>query len=112
MWSGSAATWSWAWGSGTAEAAADLVGRAAAAGAAGIVLRRGLARRRGVRDGARRGRLALVELAEQASWAHIVWLLRGVLDRAATDGEAGDAPACRTTSSPSPTRRRTWSTPR
>src|SRR6478672_13304400 len=34
-------------------------------------------------------RLTLVELAEHASWAHIVWLLRGVLDRAAAEGEAG-----------------------
>lgn len=74
---------------GDPEAAADLVGRAAEAGAAAIVLRRGLARRRVVRDSARRGQLTLVELAEHASWAHIVWLLRGVLDRAATEGEAG-----------------------
>src|SRR6476619_5042788 len=71
-------------GVGDPEAAADLVGRAAEAGAAAIVLRRGLARRRVVRDSARRGQLTLVELAEHASWAHIVWLLRGVLDRAAT----------------------------
>jgi len=76
-------------GVGDPEAAADLVGRAAEAGAAAIVLRRGLARRRVVRDSARRGRLTLVELAEHASWAHIVWLLRGVLDRAAAEGEAG-----------------------
>lgn len=76
-------------GVGDPEAAADLVARAAEAGAAAIVLRRGLARRRVVRDSARRGQLTLVELAEHASWAHIVWLLRGVLDRAATEGEAG-----------------------
>lgn len=76
-------------GVGDPEAAADLVGRAAEAGAAAIVLRRGLARRRVVRDSARRRQLTLVELAEHASWAHIVWLLRGVLDRAATEGEAG-----------------------
>lgn len=76
-------------GVGDPEAAADLVGRAAEAGAAAIVLRRGLARRRVVRDSARRGQLTLVELAEHASWAHIVWLLRGVLDRATTEGEAG-----------------------
>lgn len=76
-------------GVGDPEAAADLVDRAAEAGAAAIVLRRGLARRRVVRDSARRGQLTLVELAEHASWAHIVWLLRGVLDRSATEGEAG-----------------------
>jgi DNA-binding PucR family transcriptional regulator len=36
-----------------------------------------------VRDRAERSGIALVELAEQASWAHVVWLLRGVIDRAA-----------------------------
>jgi hypothetical protein len=72
----------------TPEAAADLVARAGSAGAGGVVLRRGLARRRVVRDRARRAGVALVELAEHASWAHVVWLLRGVLDRAATDPAA------------------------
>ncbi len=67
----------------TAESAADLVSAAARAGAGGVVLRRSLARRRTVRERARRERVALVELAEQASWAHLVWLLRGVIDRAA-----------------------------
>lgn len=67
----------------SAEAAAELVAAAAQAGAGGVVLRRGLARRRMVRDRARRSEIALVELAEQASWAHLVWLLRGVVDRAA-----------------------------
>lgn len=64
------------------ESAADLVGNAAAAGAGGVVLRRDLARRRAVRDSARRSGIALVELAEHASWAHVVWLLRGIIDRA------------------------------
>jgi hypothetical protein len=77
----------------TAEAAASLVSDAAAAGAGGLVLRRGLARRRSVRERARREGLALLELAEQASWAHVVWLLRGVLDRAAVGpGRREDAP--------------------
>jgi hypothetical protein len=77
----------------TAEEAVDLVRRTAAAGAGGLVLRRSLARRRTVRDRARRERLALVELAEHASWAHVVWLLRGVLDRAAVGpGRREDAP--------------------
>jgi hypothetical protein len=67
----------------TAQAAAELVVAAAGAGAGGVVLRRGLARRRTVRDRARREGIALVELAEQASWAHLVWLLRGIIDRAA-----------------------------
>jgi hypothetical protein len=77
----------------SAEAAADLVRRAAMAGAGGVVLRRSIARRRTVRDRARRSNVALVELAEQASWAHLVWLLRGVIDRAAVGpGRRDDAP--------------------
>src|SRR6476661_6518760 len=77
----------------SAEAAADLVRRAAEAGAGGVVLRRSIARRRTVRDRARRSGIALVELAEQASWAHLVWLLRGVIDRAAVGpGRRDDAP--------------------
>jgi len=77
----------------TAASAAQLVADAAAAGAGGVVLRRSLARRKTVRERARRRRIALVELAEQASWAHLVWLLRGVIDRAAVGpGPSGDAP--------------------
>jgi hypothetical protein len=77
----------------SADAAADLVHRASAAGAGGVVLRRSIARRRTVRDRARRSNVALVELAEQASWAHLVWLLRGVIDRAAVGpGRREDAP--------------------
>ncbi|WP_344137131.1 PucR family transcriptional regulator [Pedococcus bigeumensis] len=77
----------------SAESASDLVRRAAEAGAGGVVLRRGIARRRTVRDRARRSGIALVELAEQASWAHLVWLLRGVIDRAAVGpGRRDDAP--------------------
>ena len=68
----------------TVEQAVELVAAAAGHGAGGVVLRRGLAARRGVRDRARRDGIALVGLAEQASWAHVVWLLRGVLDRATT----------------------------
>lgn len=66
------------------EAAADLLRGAADAGAGGLVLRRALARRRTLRDLAQRRRLPLLELADHASWAHTVWLLRGVLDRAAS----------------------------
>lgn len=77
----------------TPEAAVDLVGDAAAAGAGGVVLRRVLARRVTVRDRARGDGIALVELAEQASWAHLVWLLRGIIDRAAVGpGRRGEAP--------------------
>ncbi|KQU68114.1 CdaR family transcriptional regulator [Phycicoccus sp. Root101] len=78
----------------TVEAAVALVDAASAAGAGGLVLRRNLAARRQVRDRARRAGLALVGLAEQASWAHVVWLLRGVIDRASTTAgdRRGDAP--------------------
>ena len=77
----------------TAEAATALVAASAAEGAGGVVLRRGLARRRVVRDQARQHGIALVELAEHASWAHVVWLLRGVIDRAAVGaGRREDAP--------------------
>ncbi len=75
------------------EAAVELVARAGERGASGVVLRRSLARRRAVRDGARRSGTALLELAEHASWAHIVWLLRGVLDRAGTRQQPGRADA-------------------
>ena len=71
------------------EAAADLLRAVADAGAGGLVLRRALARRRTLRDLARRRGLALLELADHASWAHTVWLLRGVLDRAAGAGSPG-----------------------
>jgi hypothetical protein len=77
------------------EQAVELVTRAAESGAGGLVLRRSLARRRVVRDRSRRSGIALVELAEHASWAHVVWLLRGVIDRAmASPGSSarGDAP--------------------
>ncbi|MEO5983242.1 MAG: helix-turn-helix domain-containing protein [Pedococcus sp.] len=76
------------------EDAVALVRAAAVAGAGGLVLRRSLATRRQVRDRARSDGLALVGLAEQASWAHVVWLLRGVIDRASTGtgDRRGDAP--------------------
>ena len=75
------------------QGALAVVADAAAAGAGGVVLRRSLGRRRDVRSRARRDGIALVELADQASWAHLVWLLRGVLDRAAVGpGRREDAP--------------------
>lgn len=64
-----------------AAQAVDLVLRCAETGAPGIVLRRSLARRRRVREAAAGAGMALVALAEQASWAHVVWLLRGAVDR-------------------------------
>jgi len=68
----------------TPEAAVGLVEAGAAAGSGAVVLRRSVARGREVRGAARRLGVPLVELADHASWAHVVWLLRGVLDRAAT----------------------------
>ncbi|WP_404389003.1 PucR family transcriptional regulator [Humibacillus xanthopallidus] len=66
-----------------AEAAALLEG-AAAVGSRAVVLRRVAARNPQVRAAASRFGVGLVELADHASWAHVVWLLRGVLDRAAS----------------------------
>ncbi len=66
------------------EAAVALIEAARGVGSGGVVLRRGTARHREVRGAARRLGVPLVELADHASWAHVVWLLRGVLDRAAT----------------------------
>ncbi|MBW8732510.1 MAG: PucR family transcriptional regulator, partial [Terrabacter sp.] len=66
-----------------AEAAALLEG-AAAVDCGAVVLRRAAARNQQVRAAAARFRVSLVELADHASWAHVVWLLRGVLDRAAS----------------------------
>ncbi|WP_347350477.1 helix-turn-helix domain-containing protein [Intrasporangium sp.] len=73
-------------GADRAQAAADLVTRAGAGGAAAVVLRHTTARSREVRSAAKRHHVGLVELSDQASWAHVVWLLRGVLDRAAGPG--------------------------
>ncbi len=75
------------------EAAEQLLTAAAAAGSGGVVLRRVIARRREVRAAARRVGMPLVELTDHASWAHVVWLLRGVLDRAASgSGVRSDGP--------------------
>ncbi|MGB3687249.1 MAG: PucR family transcriptional regulator, partial [Ornithinimicrobium sp.] len=57
------------------------------------VLRRRVAGRRRVREAAAKADVTVVALAEQASWAHVVWLLRGAIDRSAThDERAGDPP--------------------
>jgi hypothetical protein len=78
----------------TAPGAVALLAAAAAGRVSGVVLRRATARHRSVRAAARRHGLTLVELSDQASWAHVVWLLRGVLDRAAAPdrGAMGDLP--------------------
>ena len=66
-----------------ADAAALLEG-AAGVDSGAVVLRRAAARNPQVRAAAARFGVTLVELADHASWAHVVWLLRGVLDRAAS----------------------------
>ena len=76
-----------------AEAAALLEG-AAAVDTGAVVLRRAAARNPQVRAAAARFGVSLVELADHASWAHVVWLLRGVLDRAAS-GPADGTPLVR-----------------
>ncbi|MFJ5154007.1 helix-turn-helix domain-containing protein [Streptomyces sp. NPDC088353] len=73
-----------------------LLERTAAAGVAGLVLKRPAARDPQVARAARRlAGPALVELRPHTSWAHVVWLLRGVIDRAS-------APATGTLGTPGP----------
>ncbi|TYK52901.1 PucR family transcriptional regulator [Actinomadura decatromicini] len=62
--------------------AVALLERAAAAGAAGVVLKAPLADDPAVVDAAGRLRPALVELQPDTSWTHVVWLARGAIDRA------------------------------
>jgi hypothetical protein len=82
-------------GVGDASRVRLLLDRADAAGAAGVVLRARAAAGPEVRAAAARRGLALVELRGDATWAQLVWLLRGVVDRAAgatqpaADGTAG-----------------------
>ncbi len=66
-----------------ATAAVELLERAGAARAAGVVLRRGPARARGVRAAARRFGVTLLELDDSASLVHLVGVVQNILDRAA-----------------------------
>ncbi|HYH33096.1 MAG TPA: helix-turn-helix domain-containing protein [Pseudonocardia sp.] len=77
----------------TAADAAELIERAAARGACGAVLKPPLARDPLVVAAGDRAGIAVLELAPHASWAHLVWLVRGVVDRAAAPGPPalGDA---------------------
>ena len=70
-----------------------LLQRCQDAGASGLVLRGSVAEQDAVRAAAEQQGLLLVALQEGVSWAHVVWMLRGVLDRAAAPGSpvAGDA---------------------
>lgn len=80
-------------GSSTAAGAADLVERAGARGACGAVVKPPLAVDPLVLAAGDRAGIAVLELAPHASWAHLVWLVRGVVDRAAAPGPPalGDA---------------------
>jgi GAF domain-containing protein len=62
--------------------AVELLERADAAGAGGVVLKAPLAGEPGVAEAARRLEPALIELQRDASWTHVIWLVRGAIDRA------------------------------
>src|SRR5690349_15402542 len=72
-------------GAGVADASAALalLERAGRSGAAGVVMRRGPARARGVRAAARRAGVALLELDDSASLVHLVGVVQEIVDRAA-----------------------------
>jgi hypothetical protein len=73
-------------GLGTPEQALAVIARCAEAGAAGLVLKPPLAGHPGVTSAAAQRHLTLVELQSHGSWAQLVWLLRGVIDRAVAPG--------------------------
>jgi hypothetical protein len=73
---------------GPADAAA-LLERADAAGADGVVLKAPLTRDAEVVETARRLKPALIELQPDTSWTHVIWLVRGAIDRAYAPGPSG-----------------------
>src|SRR4051812_8274330 len=76
-----------------AEDAVELIERCAASNASGVVLRTALAHEPTVVTAAEKTTLTLVALQPSVTWAHVVWLMRGVIDRAAAPDSpaAGDA---------------------
>lgn len=83
-----------------AEDAVEFVERCAAGNASGVVLRTTLARDPAVVAAAERWLVTLVALQPSVAWAHVVWLLRGVLDRAAApDSPWPVTPVCTRSSS-------------
>jgi hypothetical protein len=76
-----------------AEDAIDLLARCAAGNASGVVMRTDLAQDPAVVATAQSLPLTLIALQPAVAWAHVVWLLRGVIDRAAAPESpvAGDA---------------------
>ncbi len=77
----------------TPDQALAIIERCSEAAAAGLVLKPPLASSPDVMASAAERNLALVELQSHGSWAQLVWLLRGVIDRAAAPGspETGEA---------------------
>ncbi|MER7459884.1 helix-turn-helix domain-containing protein [Micromonospora sp. NPDC126480] len=77
----------------TPEGALAAVGRSAEVAAAGLVLKPPLATHPDVTAAATARALTLVELQRHGSWTQLVWLLRGVIDRATAPGppETGEA---------------------
>ncbi|MCG3041488.1 helix-turn-helix domain-containing protein [Streptomyces sp. S1A] len=71
------------------DAAVALLERAARSEAAGVAVRSPLAQDPRVLRAARDSRTALAELQPHVSWTHLVWLLRGVVDRAASSDALG-----------------------
>ncbi|MFU8875721.1 PucR family transcriptional regulator [Micromonospora sp. SL4-19] len=70
----------------TPDQALAVIERCADAAAAGLVLKPPLASHPDVAASAAARGLTLVELQSHGSWAQLVWLLRGVIDRAAAPG--------------------------
>jgi hypothetical protein len=69
----------------------DLVRRCAEAGASGLVARVELATHPDVAAAAEQVALPLIGAGEGISWAHLVWLLRGLIDRTAVAGPAAQS---------------------
>ncbi|MFE9204401.1 PucR family transcriptional regulator [Micromonospora sp. NPDC007230] len=70
----------------TPDQALAVIDRCADAAAAGLVLKPPLAAHPAVTSSAAERKVTLVELQSHGSWAQLVWLLRGVIDRAAAPG--------------------------
>lgn len=79
-------------GVGTPAQAHALLSEIADSGVRALLLRRSLTSDEAVRERARAQGMALLGLDEHASWAHTVWLLRGLLDRTLSSGAAHQSP--------------------
>ncbi|WP_222851197.1 PucR family transcriptional regulator ligand-binding domain-containing protein [Phytoactinopolyspora mesophila] len=63
------------------EEAVQLVRRCAASGAAAVIMRTAVATPVPVAEAAQESSITLVAAGDGVPWAHLVWLLRGVIDR-------------------------------